>query len=254
MCTVVFDLTPGAETPLRLLAIRDELVSRPFDLPAAAWPQRPGFFGGRDRQAGGTWCVSDVATGVTAAVLNRVERRVAEPGAPSRGELPILAAIHGPEWPGHIDTAGMASFNLLLATPSAATMWSFDGSSLTEAGLSPGTHMLTLFGADPIGLDPRWERWMRRFAAAAPDAGLDLDAPAETLWPGWLEIVREAEPSDDLSAIMVRHPLDGGETYATVFGQLIAARPGDLRVDFSTTPWLPVPWVTARRGAVPRGA
>ena len=252
MCTVVFDLSPDAAVPLRLLAIRDELVSRPFDAPSAAWASRPSLFGGRDRQAGGTWCVSDVATGVTAALLNRIERRVAEPGAPSRGELPLLAAEHGAEWVSHIALDGMASFNLLLATPSAATMWAYDGSDLTQTALGPGTHMLTLFGADPQDLDPRWERWMRLLAASAPDGDVDLAAPTEALWSGWLELVRTAEPSDDRSAIIVRHPLESGEVYATVFGQLIAARPGELRVDFSMTPWTDAAWTTVRLGATRR--
>jgi len=247
VCTVVVDLSPESAVPLRLLAIRDELTSRPFDVPSAAWPAYPALFGGRDRQAGGTWCVSDVATGVTAALLNRIERRVAEPGAPSRGELPLLAAIHGSEWPAHISLDGMASFNLLLATPSSATMWAFDGSSLIQTALAPGTHMLTLFGANPHELDPRWGRWMRRLAEGAPDDDVDLDASTESLWSGWLEIVRAAQPSDDPSALIVRHPLETGEVYATVFGQLIAARPGELRVDYSMTPWTDAPWTTLRR-------
>ena len=90
---------------------------------------------------------------------------------------------------------------------------------------------------------------MRLLAASAPDGDVDLAAPTEALWSGWLEIVRTAEPSDDRSAIIVRHPLESGEVYATVFGQLIAARPGELRVDFSMTPWTDAAWTTVRLGA-----
>jgi len=245
VCTVVVNWQPDTGVPLRILAIRDELVSRPFDLPAYAWPDFPALFGGRDQKAGGSWCVSDVLTGTTAAVLNRIERRVGEPGAPSRGVLPLLAARHGAEWVHHVDNTGMASFNLLHAAPDSVTMWAFDGATLTTVPLEPGTHMLTVFGANPDGVDPRWERWMARLSAQSPDGALNLDATTDQLWAGWLEIVREAEPSDDPSALIVRHELEH-DTFATVFGQLIAARPGDLRVDYSRRPWTTDEWITER--------
>jgi hypothetical protein len=253
MCTFVVDWMPDTSVPLRILAIRDELVSRPFDLPAYAWPDFPRLFGGRDRQAGGTWCASDVLTGTTAALLNRIERRVGEPGAPSRGVLPLLAARHGDGWLDHIDTAGMASFNLVLARPDALTMWAFDGTELARFDLEPGTHMVTVWGADPDGLDPRWDRWMHRFMAERPGGVLDLDAPTEQLWSGWLPLVREAVPSDDPTAFIVRHEVpELGDVFATVFGQFIAARPGELRVDHSLRPWdVTGPWTTERRHQAP---
>ena len=82
-----------------LPAIRDELMSRDFDEPGAWWPHQPGVVGGRDRQAGGSWCVSDVTSGVTALVLNRTERRT---GSPSRGVLPLLATAFGSSWPAEV--------------------------------------------------------------------------------------------------------------------------------------------------------
>src|SRR5437870_3861357 len=87
VCTVVFTLAPGTAVPLRVLAIRDELVSRSFALPDTHWPRLPNAFGGRDLKAGGTWCASDIASGTTSALLNRPERMDAAEGAPSRGEL-----------------------------------------------------------------------------------------------------------------------------------------------------------------------
>src|SRR5215475_4284789 len=67
VCTVVLRWTTGE--PLRILAIRDEFVSRDFDPPGAWWPEQQGVIGGRDRLAGGSWCVSDPRTDVTALVL-----------------------------------------------------------------------------------------------------------------------------------------------------------------------------------------
>src|SRR5436305_8112299 len=101
MCTVVVRWQPGE--PTRLLALRDELTDRAFDDPGEWWPQHPGVVGGRDRAAGGTWCASNVATGVTALVLNRPEKRTAAPGAPSRGVLPLLGVTHEHAWPEHLE-------------------------------------------------------------------------------------------------------------------------------------------------------
>lgn len=253
MCTFVVDWTPDIEVPLRILAIRDELVSRPFDLPSYAWSDFPRLFGGRDRQAGGTWCVSDVLTGTTAALLNRIEKRLGDPGAPSRGVLPLLAARHGSAWQEHVDVHGMASFNLVLAQPTSLEMWAFDGERLEHLVLEPGTHMVTVFGADPAGLDPRWDRWMDRFRSHRPPHDVDLDHPLDELWAGWLPLVREAVPSDDPTSFIVRHDVaEIGDTFATVFGQFIAARPGLLRVDHSRRPWdANAEWTTEQRTQAP---
>src|SRR4051794_23384173 len=82
VCTVVVRWAP--QQPVQVLALRDELVGRDFDDPAAWWPDQPSVVGGRDRVAGGSWCVTDVDSGVTALVLNRPQRRLAAPGASSR--------------------------------------------------------------------------------------------------------------------------------------------------------------------------
>src|SRR3954469_22453402 len=108
MCTVVCRHDPGQASPVQVLALRDELASRAFDLPGAWWPDQPTVIGGRDRLAGGSWCVTDVAAGVTAVVLNSPLRRTAEAGAASRGVLPLLAVAHGQQWAQHVDVAPMA--------------------------------------------------------------------------------------------------------------------------------------------------
>jgi hypothetical protein len=127
MCTVVTRWTPG--TPVEILAIRDEFVSREFDDPGPWWPEQPTVIGGRDRRAGGSWCVSDVRTGLTALVLNRIERQV---GTPSRGVLPLAAVAAGPSWPDQLDYRDMASFTLVLAAPDAVTAWSWDAAELVR--------------------------------------------------------------------------------------------------------------------------
>jgi hypothetical protein len=197
---------------VRILALRDELASRGFDQPGEWWPEQPGVIGGRDRTAGGSWCVSDIATGTTAVVLNRPERRDALPGAASRGVLPLLAVRAGESWIDAIDLTPMASFNLALAAPDRLQWWSFDGSTLRHEILGTGTWMLTPRGRRTEPLDPR----------LTAD-----DVPAT-----WLDLVRETIPSDDPSGGLVVQKQFGDDSYETVFGQVIEARPGALRVNF----------------------
>jgi hypothetical protein len=222
VCTVVVRWTSGA--PVLVLALRDELVGRDFDDPGAWWPDQPDVVGGRDRTAGGSWCVTDVATGVTALVLNRPQRRVAGPGAPSRGVLPLLATAHGPDWPQHVELPGMASFALVLAGPEALTEWVYDGSELTRADLQAGTHMVTSGGAE----DGKAGRYLAAFAA-------------QPSVESWRAMVTGRDPQDDPAALVVRHATDQA-VYATVFGQVIEARPGDVTLTWSRTPWVEAGW------------
>jgi hypothetical protein len=221
VCTVVCDWQPGR--PVRILALRDELTSRSFDLPDAWWPDQPTVIGGRDRLAGGSWCVSDVATGTTALVLNRVERRE---GTPSRGGLPLGAVAAGERWGERIDHTDMASFNLVLAGPTGLVAWTWDAVELRRVDLAPGVHMVTSSGTDTA--DPKTAKFAPLLGAAAPIGG-------------WRDVVTSCVPSDDPSALVVRHEL-GDAVYATVFGQLITASPGALHVAYSRTPWERAGW------------
>lgn len=219
VCTVVARWAP--QQPVRLLALRDELASRAFDDPGEHWGS--GVVGGRDRTAGGTWCASQVASGSTALVLNRPQKRVADPGAPSRGVLPLLALDHGTGWPEHLALPGMASFALVLATPSLLRVWVFDGAALTSTDLGPGTHMVTSGREE----DGKVDRYLPSFR--------DRD---------WLSVLQHEQPQDDPAALVVRH-VEGDRVFATVFGQLIDAVPGRLHVAHSRTPWTSGGW-TAR--------
>ncbi|MDT7537470.1 MAG: hypothetical protein QOI82_1055 [Actinomycetota bacterium] len=211
MCTVVVRWGASVE----ILALRDELVGREFDDPGAWWPSQPSVVGGRDRVAGGSWCVTDTGSGVTALVLNRPQKRV---GTPSRGALPLLAVEHGADWPSYIDVTGMASFALVLAAPAALTLWVWDGSSLTSEALVPGTHMVTSGGVE----DGKAARYLGDFATAPVGE-----------WPA---LVARHEPADDRAALVVRHAFEGG-VYATVFGQVITADEAGVQLSWSRTPW-----------------
>lgn len=217
MCTVVVRWARGA--PTRVLALRDELAGREFDDPGRWWPQHPDLVGGRDRVAGGTWCATAVGTGVTALVLNRPSKPAADPGAPSRGVLPLLAAEHGADWPAVLDPRGMASFLLVLAAPDGLTTWDSDGGTVVRTAHPEGTWMVTSGGPE----DRKADTHLPRFAAAGyPD--------------GWRRLVQAGPPRDDPGALVVRHE-EEGRVFATVFGELLEARPGRLRLEHSRRPW-----------------
>jgi uncharacterized protein with NRDE domain len=229
VCTVVCDWQPGR--PIRILALRDELTSRRFDPPGAWWPDQPTVIGGRDRVAGGSWCVSDVASGTTALVLNRTERRE---GEPSRGGLPLAAVAAattsasvaaGERWTELVDHATMASFTLVLAAPTGLVAWTWDAVELRRLDLEAGVHMVTTNGVDPA--DPKTQK----FAPLLTPASVE----------GWRDVVTSCVPSDDPAALVVRHEL-AGSVYATVFGQLITAAPGSLHIAYSRTPWERAGW------------
>lgn len=224
--------SPGE--PVRLLALRDEMVGRDFDDPSTWWPEQSHVVGGRDRTAGGSWCVTDIATGRTGLVLNRPLRPQADPGAPSRGVLPLLAVRHGRAWPAAIDVTGMAGFSVLLATTETLARWSYDGGQLVRQDLRPGTHMVTSGGAE----DGKADRYLDAFTAA-PFPG------------GWAEVLAETSPVDDPAALVVRGQRED-EVFATVFGQLVTAVPGELSLTWSRQPWGSGPW-TSRTWAMPVG-
>ena len=208
-----------------MLAVRDEFVGRDFDDPGAWWPDQPRAIGGRDRVAGGTWCACDADTGAVAVVLNRPERRVAAPGAASRGVLPLLALRHGTAWPQHLDVTAMASFNLMLAGPDALWWWTFDGSVLTGVELDAGTYL-----AKPTGL-----------ADGQLSADLaDLADPTR-----WKQVLADSRPRPDPSGLLVRIE-HADRVYGTVFAQLIRSAAGDVVIEHTRTPQRPDTFVTAR--------
>jgi hypothetical protein len=228
MCTVVVRWSVGR--PPQILALRDELTTRDFDDPGTWWPEHPDVVGGRDRVAGGTWCATRIGTGATALVVNRPQKQVADAGAPSRGVLPLLAVEHGADWLAHLDLTGMASFALMLATPQRVTTWDFDGQDLMTSEHPEGTSMLTSGGPE----NRKADHYLTSFAEAGyPD--------------GWRGLVQDGPPRDDPAALLVRHEQDG-LVYGTVFGELIDAQPGRLRLEYSRRPWTGQPWETLEMG------
>ncbi len=212
MCTVVTRFIPGR--PVSLLAVRDEFERRSFDDPDCWWSDQPRVVGGRDRTAGGSWCVSDLDSGRTAVVLNRPEKPT---GSPSRGLLPLLAVAHGRDWINQLDHTDMASFTLALITEQDVSAWEWTGDHLIASELSAGLHVLTPRGIDPIS--PLANRITPLFASTP-----------------WRDVLGAETRSAAKDALFVQREVNGAG-YGTVFAQFINARPGSLQVSYSRTPW-----------------
>ena len=80
--------------------------------------------------------------------------------------------------------------------------------------------------------------------SGGPENRKDTHLPAfrDSSYPhGWRRLVQHGPPEDDPAALVVRHEQDG-LVFGTVFGELIEAEPGRLRVEYSRRPWAGQPW------------
>ena len=84
MCLIAWHWQPGSDTPLRLLANRDEFYARPT-LPLHWWDNGL-VLAGKDLQGGGTW-LGVSRTGRLAALTNYRTALPQRLNTPSRGEL-----------------------------------------------------------------------------------------------------------------------------------------------------------------------
>lgn len=119
VCTVVVLVRRDHSYPVLLGANRDERLNRPWDPPAAYWPDQPDVVAGRDRAAGGTWMGVN-RHGVVAAILNRAGTLGPVLGKRSRGELPLIALAHDTACTaataiGRLDAGEWRDFNMILA-------------------------------------------------------------------------------------------------------------------------------------------
>lgn len=168
MCLIAFHFAPGSNTPLTLVANRDEFHARPA-APLAGWEDAPWLVGGRDLEAGGTWLAVH-RRGRFAAVTNVRDPRLAPPsGAPSRGAL-VREALETDDLDGWLerqrqgDALGYAGFNLLVGD--ARAIWhlerQYGGSRLSAVGAG-------LHGLSNASLDTPWPKLCRVTDALAAD-------------------------------------------------------------------------------------
>jgi hypothetical protein len=211
MCTVVLLIRPGHPWPLALAANRDEMLDRPWDRPAAFWPEQPGTVAGRDRLGGGTW-MGLSALGLVATVLNRPGSLGPAPGKRSRGELP-LRALATPDAGAAaaalaaLDAGDYRSFNMVLADRNGGVFVRGLGRGRPEIEpLSAGVHLVTAHDPDDMG-SPRIARHLPRFRRAR--------APEPSDWDEWRAILSDG--SGPPSAQMNVRPRGGFGTVCSSF-------------------------------------
>jgi hypothetical protein len=231
MCTVLVRFRPGAPWPLLVAAVRDEFLDRPWDPPAAHWPDRPSLVGGRDRVAGGTWLAVDSTGASMAAILNGTPLPGSAP-RPSRGELP-LAALDG-TLPASFE--GYDTFHLVVGTPSTVEVSSWDGTTLVRTVLPPGDHIIVNAGVD-TPVDPLVPHFLPLFAAT-PEPPL-TGVATSTAWGPWVSLLLgDGLAPDDPRALLISLEREGIR-YGSGSLALVAIAPSRVRYDFSATPFTP---------------
>jgi len=194
MCTVVIRVPAASEEPIRLLAIRDEDPARPWNPLGRWWPEpHDGVLGVRDVRAGGAWLAADPEQRRLAVLLNRADvASRPESELVSRGGI-VLDSVAGHSPTGTPHTHG---FNLAEVDAGRARVLSWNGDTLRETVLAPGTHMIAHDDVDDL-TTPRIERWLDEFRASEPAAGAEW-------WHPWMSVLERSTtlPSTDDRAII----------------------------------------------------
>lgn len=198
MCTVVIDVEDAGSA--RLLAVRDEDPLREWDALGPWWPEAyPGVIGIRDRRAGGAWLAANPAEGRLAVLLNRADvSDLPEGTAVSRGSLALESVVgRSPDAP-----LPMHGFNLLEVGPEGSRVLSWDGVSLRETAVAPGTHMIAHDDLDDDET-PRIAAWLPEFRALGPAAD-SVDWASD--WVALLAASARLAPEDDRAIIRDNRP------------------------------------------------
>jgi hypothetical protein len=227
VCTFVLLHRPGAAWPLLAAANRDEMLARPWQPPAAHWPDHPGIIGGLDTLAGGTWLAVN-AHRMVAGVLNRTGSLGPAAGKRSRGDLPLMALAHDSATAAATTAAtwnggDWRSFNLVIADPTDAYFIRGTGEGPVQVTrLPPGLSMVT--ASDPNDTaNPRVARHLPAFESAPVPEPPDWGA-----WPGLL-----ASSEGDWSQTLNVPPRGG---FGTASSALIGIRPGRTVFQFAAGP------------------
>jgi uncharacterized protein with NRDE domain len=208
MCLIVFAWRVIPAVPLVAAANRDEYYQR-ATAPAAAWPEHPQIYAGRDLQAGGSWMgitQPAVAGGSSrfAAITNIRAPSEHRHDAPSRGHLvsDYLAGSMTPqEYIASIREGAAAynGFNLVLGDRDTLIWFSNKGGDDPRNGqpLEPG-----VYGLSNALLDAPWPKVLKTKAQFA--SLLCLGAPDEAFF----EMLSDTTPAPDLRLPETGVPLD----------------------------------------------
>jgi uncharacterized protein with NRDE domain len=241
MCLIVFAWRVIPAVPLVAAANRDEYYQR-ATAPAAAWPEHPQIYAGRDLQAGGSWMgiaqpAAEGGPSRFAAITNIRAPSEHRHDAPSRGHLvaDYLAGSMTPQEYVESIRAGAAAyngFNLVLGDRDTLIWFSNKGGDDPRNGqpLEPG-----VYGLSNALLDAPWPKVLKTKAQFA--SLLCLGAPEEAFF----EMLSDTTPAPDqrlpetgvpldlermLSAVRIESPSYGTRTSTVV--KLYADAPATL--------------------------
>jgi hypothetical protein len=223
MCSIILLLRPSHRWPVLIAANRDEMLDRPWDMPARHWPEHPGVIAGRDALGGGTWLGMN-RSGVMAAVLNRTGSLGPISGKRSRGELPLLAleaanARAAATSLGRLDAGAYRPFNMVVADAGGGFFIRGLGAGATDiVALGSGVTMVTAHDPNDHSA-PRITRYLPQFENAAPP---DPDLGD---WPAWQALLADRDAPADTSLNVAPHP-HGTGCFGTICSSLIALAPG----------------------------
>lgn len=222
MCTVVIRVPDSPAEPTRLLAIRDEDPSRPWNPLGRWWPEvHGGIVGVRDVRAGGAWLAADPEAGRLAVLLNRADV-VDKPESEltSRGAI-VLDSVVGRSPEGAQTTHG---FNLVEVEGHRARVHAWNGEELVTTELAPGTHMIAHDDVDDPET-PRIARWLEAFRAVPL-------ADGERWWQPWVDVLEqstEVGSTDDKAIIRDNRP----HGYPTLSTLACVAAVTDAEIDLA---------------------
>jgi uncharacterized protein with NRDE domain len=170
VCTLAIYFQADAQYPLIVAANRDEFLERPTIAPAYL-SRDPWVIGGKDLRAHGTWLGVN-GHNLVAGLLNRRSGEAPDPTRRSRGLL-CLEALRQKD-PGAVlaqldgyDARAFNSFNLLVASPGAAFVFSNAAGTIELTRLQPGLHLLTNLALNDVTC-PRIAKSHGMFEAALP--------------------------------------------------------------------------------------
>jgi uncharacterized protein with NRDE domain len=229
MCLIVFSWRVVPGVPIIAAANRDEFYDRPA-APAAAWPDRPQVYAGRDLKFGGSWMgiTQQGPNGPRFAALTNIrgpnERRV---DAPSRGALVadfLSGALSASEYVAAIAPGSDAynGFNLVLGDRDEMLWFSNRGAGDARNGqrLEPG-----IYGISNGLLDAPWPKVLKTKAQFA--SLLCLGAPEDAYFEMLADTTRapdmrlpdtgiELDLERKLSAVCIETPGYGTRTSTVV--------------------------------------